>query len=458
MYPPFVSPALDVKHVLDHARLRALHYQVFGLCALCMVMDGFDVQSLGYVAPAIIQDWHIAPSLLGPVFGASNLGVLVGQLTFTVLADRIGRRPVLIVGTVLFGLLTVMTGFATSVSQLLVMRLAGGAALGSIIPNATALVAEFTPATHRVTLVTYTGIGFTAGAAVGGLIAAWLIPAFSWRSVLYVGGVVPLMTAVAMIAWLPESLQLLVARRRRLDIVRQWLRRIDPQAPVGDSTPLILREENRAGLSVVHLLRDRRAVVTVLLWIVNFMNLFTVYSLANWLPTVMRTSGYTTSTAVLVGTTLQVGGIVAPLLMAKGVARTGFIPVLAATFAMASIAVASIGQPGLSLVTLGLAVFISGACVVGAQPILNALAAEYYPTYLRSTGLGWSLGIGRAGSIVGPVLAGELLALHWTTREIFLTLAVPMLINLAVALLLGIALRTRSTSARSPDGLPLRAP
>jgi len=450
VYAPFVSPALDVKHLLDHARVRALHYQVFGLCALCMVMDGFDVQSLGYVAPAIIQDWQIAPSLLGPVFGASNLGVLVGQLTFTVVADKIGRRPVIIAGTVLFGLLTLVTGFANSISQLLVMRFAAGAALGSIIPNATALVSEFTPATHRVALVTYTGIGFTAGAAAGGFVAAWLIPAFGWRSVLYVGGIVPLIAAAAMGAWLPESLQLLVARRRKLDVVRNWLRRIDPQTAISDSTPLILDEENRAGLPVVHLLRDRRGVATVLLWIVNFMNLFTVYSLANWLPTVMRSSGYTTSTAVLVATMLQVGGIVAPLLMAKGVVRSGFIPVLATTFAIASIAIASIGQPGLSVMTLILAVFVSGACVVGAQPILNALAATYYPTYLRSTGLGWSLGIGRAGSIVGPVLAGELLALHWSTRNIVLTLAVPMLINLAVALLLGIALRARST-AGPPD-------
>jgi len=446
VYPPFVSLALDVKHVLDHARLRALHYQVFGLCALCMVMDGFDVQSLGYVAPAIIQDWQIAPSLLGPVFGASNFGVLVGQLTFTVVSDKIGRRPVIIAGTVLFGLLTLVTGFATSIPQLFVMRVAAGAALGSIIPNATALVSEFTPAPHRVALVTYTGIGFTAGAAAGGFVAAWLIPAFGWRSVLYVGGIVPLIAAAAMGAWLPESLQLLVARRRKLDVVRNWLRRIDPQTAISDSTPLILDEENRAGLPVVHLLRDRRGVTTVLLWIVNFMNLFTVYSLANWLPTVMRTSGYPTSTAVLVGTMLQVGGIVAPFLMAKGVMRSGFIPVLATTFAIASIAIASIGQPGVSVMTLILAVFVSGACVVGAQPILNALAATYYPTYLRSTGLGWSLGIGRAGSIVGPLLAGELLALHWSTRNIFFTLAVPMLINLAVALLLGIALRTRSTA------------
>jgi len=450
VHAPSTSPALDVKQVLDHARLRALHYRVFGLCALCMVMDGFDVQSLGYVAPAIIQDWHIAPSLLGPVFGASNLGVLAGQLTFTVAADKIGRRPVIIAGTVLFGLLTLVTGFANSISQLLVMRFAAGAALGSIIPNATALVSEFTPATHRVALVTYTGIGFTAGAAAGGFVAAWLIPAFGWRSVLYVGGVVPLITAVAMSSWLPESLQLLVARRRNLDVVRQWLRRIDPQTLVGDSTPLILGEENRTGVPVVHLLRDRRGAATLLLWIVNFMNLFTVYSLANWLPTVMRTSGYTTSTAVLVGTMLQVGGIVAPFLMAKGVVRTGFIPVLATTFAIASIAIGSIGQPGLPLMTLILAVFVSGACVVGAQPILNALAATYYPTYLRSTGLGWSLGVGRAGSIVGPMLAGELLALRWSTRNIFLTLAVPMLINLAVALLLGIALRARST-AGPPD-------
>lgn len=256
---------LDVRDVIDRARLHALHYRIFALCALCMIMDGFDVQALGYVAPAIIQDSTIAPALLGPVFGASNFGVLVGQLSFTMLADKIGRRPVLIGGTVLFAALTLLTGFVNSVSQLLIMRFIAGTALGSIIPNATALVGEFSPAKVRIALVTYIGVGFTVGAAIGGFIAAWLIPTFGWRSVFYFGGIVPLGLAVVMMFWLPESLPLLVLRGKKLEYVREWLRRIDPRAPVGPDTRLVLREENRGGVPAIHLFREGRGIATVLL-------------------------------------------------------------------------------------------------------------------------------------------------------------------------------------------------
>src|SRR5437870_5431517 len=146
---------IDVGEVIDHSPLRGVHYGIFTLCALCMIMDGFDVQALGYVAPAIIGEWKIAPALLGPVFGASNLGVLIGQLTFTMLADKVGRRPVLILGTVAFSILVILTGMVQSVPQLLAMRLIAGMALGSIIPNATALIGEYSPSKVRIRMVIY---------------------------------------------------------------------------------------------------------------------------------------------------------------------------------------------------------------------------------------------------------------------------------------------------------------
>lgn len=418
---------LDVGEAIDTSPVRPVHYGIFSLCALCMIMDGFDVQALGYVAPAIIGEWKISPALLGPVFGASNLGVLVGQLSFTMLADKIGRRPVLIWGTVAFSLLTILTGMVNSIAELLAMRFIAGAALGSIIPNATALIGEFSPARVRIRLVTYIGIGFTAGAVVGGFVSAWLIPAFGWRSVFYVGGVAPLAIAAGMMLWLPESLRLLVLQNKRPEYVGRWLTKLNPALAFGAATRFFVREENKGGVPLLHLMREGRGAVTIMLWIIFFMNLFNLYSLANWLPTVVRGAGYETRTAVLVGTMLQVGGTISPFLMAWLVMRKGFIPVLTGTFLIATVAIAMIGQPGLSLAALVAIVFVAGACVVGAQPALNALGASYYPTYLRSTGLGWALGIGRAGSIVGPVIAGQFMAMKWTTQDIFLALSIPAL-------------------------------
>jgi len=247
--------------------------------------------------------------------------------------------------------------------------------------------------------------------------------------VLDFGGEVPLAIALTMFLWLPESLQFLVLRRRGRAQVGRWLSRIDPTIAIGPSTEYVVPEENKSGVPVVHLFREGRGAVTILLWIVNFMNLLNLYFLASWMPTVVRDAGHSASTAVLAGTVLQVGGTIGTVGLAWLIARLGFVDVLVTSFGVACLAIGTIGQPGLSLGTLFVLVFIAGWCVVGGQPGINALAGTYYPTYLRSTGVGWGLGIGRAGAIVGPMLGGQFMALKWSTRDIFLAAAVPALIS-----------------------------
>lgn len=427
---PVTSEPINISDLIDRSPIGSLQVATFGLCLLCLVMDGFDVQALGYVAPEIVRAWKISNASLGPVFGASNFGVLVGSLVFSMIADRIGRRPILIGATLFFGAMTIAAARADSVAELLALRFVGGIGLGCIIPNATALVGEFSPRRMRGALMMIIGgVGFTGGAAIGGFIAAWLIPAFGWRSVLYFGGAVPLAIAVAMCLWLPESLQFLVLRRKRREQVGQSLARIDPTIAIGPSTEYVVPEENKSGVPVVHLFHEGRGPVTILLWIINFMNLLNLYFLASWMPTVVRDAGHSASTAVLAGTALQVGGTIGTVGLAWLIARLGFTQVLGTSFGIACLAIGMIGQPGLSLGALFVLVFTAGWCVVGGQPGINALAGTYYPTYLRSTGVGWGLGIGRAGAIVGPVLGGQFMALKWTTRDIFLAAAVPALIS-----------------------------
>ncbi|MBM3778610.1 MAG: aromatic acid/H+ symport family MFS transporter [Acidimicrobiia bacterium] len=423
---------LDVAAIIDGARVRALHVQVFALCALCMMIDGFDVQALGYAAPALVEDWGIEPGVLGPVFGAGNFGVLIGQLTFTILADRVGRRPVLIGGVSFFAILTLATGFVTSVQALLALRFVAGLGMGSVIPNVTALISEYSPRRSRVTMMTWVGTGFNVGAAAGGFLAAWLIPRYGWEAVFFFGGGAPLLLVACMVVWLPESLKLLALKRRPSDnaYIARWLRRVDPSVTVPDTATFAVTEEQRKGVPVAQLFRDGRARFTLLLWVMNFMNLLALYSLSNWLPTVVRGAGYDTSTAVLVGTTLQVGGTLSPFLLAWLIVRRGFIPVLAVTFGIATVAVALIGTPGLSLALLVGVVFIAGACVPGSQASINALSGTFYPTYLRSTGVGWGLGVGRVGAIVGPMLTGLFITMQWSTQRIFLSLAIPAFITM----------------------------
>jgi MFS transporter, AAHS family, 4-hydroxybenzoate transporter len=429
-----MARTVNISAVIDGSKIGAFQTRLFVICAVCLLMDGFDMQAVGYVAPAIIQDWHIASYLLGPVFAAGNFGVLIGSLTLTVLADKIGRRPVLIGATVAFSLLTLVTAQAASVSQLLIFRFAAGLAFGCIMPNAVALVAEYSPQRMRVRMMSYVMVGFVSGAAAGGFVSAWLIPWFGWRSVFYFGGIAPLAIALLMYRFLPESLHFLVLRGKNPRQVGDLLRVMLPDIERDEHVVYTTGEQDAAGVPVVHLFRDGRTLSTVLLWIVTFMNLLDIFFLANWLPTVIREAGYSISNAVLVGTTLQVAGIVAVFVFASFAARFGTFAVLTIGFVIACVDIALIGPATASLAALFLVVLLAGLGIQGGQIGINALAATYYPTYMRSTGIGWALGIGRVGAIVGPFVGGELLRLHWTATSLFLAAAVPALISVGCML------------------------
>ncbi len=426
---PTTNARINIPELLANSRIGPLQKRVFALCLLTLVIDGFDVQAMGYLVPALSTDWNVEPAQFRTVLPAANFGVLIGSLVFTTLADKIGRRPVLVWSTLWFALATLAAAFADNVNELFWLRFVGGIGMGCIIPNATALIGEYSPAARRVTLMMTITVGFTAGGAIAGFVARALIPVFGWQSVFIVGGAIPLVIAIAMFASLPESLQFLAVRRRRLDQVARWVRELDPTIKVDASTEYVANEESKGGVPFVHLFGEGRGRVTILLWIVNFMNLLNLYSLSNWLPTVVNGMGYDQNTAVLVGTILLVGGTIGTFGLAWAIARSGFTRVLTINYMIAAISIAFIGQPALSLTLLTAIVFVAGWCVVGGQPGMNAFAATFYPTYLRSTGVGWALGVGRIGAIVGPYIGGWMIGAKWTTQQLFWAAAIPAVIS-----------------------------
>lgn len=436
---------IDVAAVIDRSRLGGFQIRLFVLCALCLIMDGFDVQVIGFLAPEITRDWQVTSAALTPVFAAGNLGVLIGAMVFTMAADTIGRRPVLLGSTYFFAAMMLVTARASSIEELIVLRFITGLGLGSVIPSATALIGEYSPARSRVALMMSITVGFTAGAAFGGLIAAWLIPLYGWRSVLYFGGAVPLVIAVGMWVWLPESLQLLVLRGQH-QRAGEYLRKIDPSLDTRD-VELVVPERKGGGVPATQLFTSGRTPATLLLWFVNFLNILLVYSLGAWLPTVVRDAGHSRETAVMVGTMLQVGGTIGTLVFAQLIGRYTFIPVLVSSFVLAFLSLVSIG-PSLPVAALLTAVvFAAGWCTIGAQPGLNALSATFYPTALRSTGVGWGLGVGRLGAIVGPVVGGELMRRQWSGEQLFYAASIPALLAVAGTVLLGRAVRAQSSAA-----------
>ena len=423
-----VPPTINIADAIDGSRIRGFHIGTFILCAACLIMDGFDVQVMGFVAPEIIRELELAPREWGWVAMAGLLGILVGAFLFSVLGDRIGRRPILIAATLCFSGLTLATGMISTLPQLLVLRFIAGIGLGGIMPNLVALVGEYSPRRSRVFIVMLIQNGFNIGAMLVGFVALWLIPEYGWRSVFYFGGVIPLVLSALMLLFLPESLQFLALKGKRPDRLVRWLKRVDPAIEATPSSVFVVPEKPQGGVPVTQLFRSGRATGTTLLWTINFMNLVVLYFLAQWLPTVFRNAGMSQANAIWVGTTLQAGGVVGTLLLGWLISKFGYTQTLTVSFGIGCVAVAFIGQP-VALTLLFAIVFVAGFCIVGGQGGLNALAASFYPTELRSTGIGSALGVGRLGAIFGQPAAASLVGRAWAPAALFLAAAAPAMVT-----------------------------
>jgi MFS transporter, AAHS family, 4-hydroxybenzoate transporter len=418
---------VDVTKLIDQQKISRFQILVALLCAAVVFMDGFDAQAIGYVGPSLSAAWKLPKGALGPVFGAGLFGLMLGALIFGPVADRIGRKPVIILSVLWFGIATLLTVTATSLDSLFWWRLLTGLGLGGAMPNAIALTSEYSPQRSRATMVMLMFIGFSLGSALGGLIAAQFISKYGWASVFWLGGIVPIVLAPVLYIVLPESIRLLALRGSEDQRIRRFMARINPDLNLAQAH-FVISEEHPRGFTVKHLFGEGRSVATVLFWIMFFMNLLDLYFLANWLPTVINAAGLSVELAVITTSLLQVGGVVGVLVMARLMDRGNPYLVLGGAFFFAAVLIASIGSAGNTIALLIPAVFATGFCVVGAQIGSNAVAATFYPTAIRSTGVGWALGIGRIGSIVGPVLGGLMLSAGWHTPTIFLIGALPVLI------------------------------
>ncbi|CAM3928720.1 4-hydroxybenzoate transporter PcaK [Pseudomonas reidholzensis] len=421
-----VGNCLDVQSFINEQPLSRFQWRVVILCFLIVFLDGLDTAAMGFIAPALSQEWGIDRASLGPVMSAALIGMVFGALGSGPLADRFGRRGVLIGAVLVFGGFSLASAYATNVDQLLILRFLTGLGLGAGMPNATTLLSEYTPERLKSLLVTSMFCGFNLGMAGGGFISAKMIPAYGWHSLLVVGGVLPLLLAVVLLVWLPESARFLVVRNRGTDKVRKTLLPIAP-AVVAQASSFSVPEQKVVSKRNVFavIFSGTYGLGTVLLWLTYFMGLVIVYLLTSWLPTLMRDSGASMEEAAFIGALFQFGGVLSAVFVGWAMDRFNPHKVIGIFYLLAGVFAYAVGQSLGNITLLATLVLIAGMCVNGAQSAMPSLAARFYPTQGRATGVSWMLGIGRFGAILGAWSGATLLGLGWSFEQVLTALLVP---------------------------------
>lgn len=424
---------VDVQSFLNTHPFSRHQWLIFAMCFCIVLLDGFDTAAIGYIAPSLIKEWGVERAALAPVLSAALFGLAVGALSAGPLSDRLGRRAVMVASVLIFGVACLASALSCDLSQLVVLRFATGLGLGAAMPNAATLMSEYCPDRRRATVTNAMFCGFPLGAAFGGFLAAWMIPLLGWRSVLALGGALPLALSAVLLVALPESVRHLVAKGRSGERIRAVLGRIAPlpaEIPSFTLGEKRLAPDARGGLRLV--LSPTYALGTVMLWLAYFMGLLIFYALINWMPILFKDAGMSQSTAALVSALFPLGGFGA---IASGwlMDRFNATLVVACCFALTAVAIYAIGQATGDLGALMVVILLGGTLMNTAQTSMPALAAAFYPTAGRATGVSWMLGIGRFGGIAGSFLVGELSRRNLDFPTIFAIVAGPGLIA-AVAL------------------------
>jgi AAHS family 4-hydroxybenzoate transporter-like MFS transporter len=427
--------AIDIAQLLERQRMGSFQFMVIALVCVMTFVEGYDMQVMAFAAPGIIRSWHLNRASFGPVFGLGLFGYMLGATVLSNLADRLGRRRLIIGGGLLFAVSTLGAALSTDLRQLIALRFVAGIGLGAAVPSAIALAAEYAPARARATTVAVLFTFYNLGSTVGGLLAARLIPTFGWPAVFYVGGLLPLGLCAAFFWVLPESLRYLALQRGSNAGIAQIAGRILYPQVVAPGACFVFGEEQRAGVPVIHLFTGGRALMTVLLWTAFVSSLLGHTFLTSWLPTVLTGEGMSLAHADVSAALLQFGGVVITPLMGWLLDRKG-IRSLTWAFALSVPLIVLIGSLHSADILLMLVVFLTGVGILGGQNGLNALSGTIYPTYIRATGSGWALGIGRIGSILGPVIGGVLIGLNQSPERLFFYAALPFLLCAVLCLFL----------------------
>lgn len=425
------QPVVPVSRLLDERGLGSFQIVLLIWSFFLVLIDGYDIASIAFAAPHLVREWHVAPKALGPVFSASLVGILFGSALFGWVGDRYGRKASLIAANLVFGIFTVGAAYATNLDQMFWLRLLAGLGIGGVIPNVVAINAESAPRRLRATLAII-GVGFVPlGGAIPGFITAALVPTHGWQIIFTIGGIVPIVIAIAAIFGLPESIKFMALHESQRDKMAAAIRSISPGTVVPANARFVIEDEQQVqGFNPKYLFGQGLQLITPLLWLLFALNLMGYFFLISWTPTLMTAAKLPPTTVALSGASLQIGGTVGALVLCWWLQKHRFFAV-AIMFVIAVPVVGAIGYAGLtSKAALLITIFFAGFFVLGIQSAINVIGALVYPTSLRANGSGWELGIGRIGSIVGPLVGA--LFVGMSVERLYMWSALPFVVGAIV--------------------------
>jgi AAHS family benzoate transporter-like MFS transporter len=417
--------SINVSEVIDNSKFNRFHALMVFWCAFIIVFDGFDLVIYGTVVPVLMKEWSLTPLQAGSLGSYALFGMMLGALIFGPIADKLGRKNVILFCVTLFSTFTALIGFSTGPTEFGIYRFLAGLGLGGVMPNTVALMTEYSPKSLKSTLVSVMFSGYSVGGMLSAGLGIILIPYFGWESIFFVGAL-PLLMVPLMYKFLPDSPQFLVAKNKN-EQISQLLSKVNTDFTPQKNDHYVIVTTKTAGMPVIKLFENRRALSTVMFWISFFMCLLMIYGLNTWLPNLMSKAGYPLGSSLAFLFVLNMGAIVGATFGGWIADHWNAKKVLVLFFIMAGISLTLLGFKA-NTVILYILVAIAGAATIGTQIIANAYVSQYYPPEMRSTGIGWSLGIGRLGGIVGPMMGGILLSMNLPLKLNFIAFAVPGII------------------------------
>jgi MFS transporter, AAHS family, 4-hydroxybenzoate transporter len=420
-----VQNKIEVSQIIDQRGLSGLQINVMVMSALVVLLDGYHIQSMSVVVGVLASQWSVESRSFGMVMASALAGIAVGGAFLGPLGDRWGRCIVMVVSMVVVGASSICTGFAANMEQLLVWRFLTGLGLGASLPNATALTSEYVPTKRRAALVTLMYAGVPIGAFTAAFVVDPINASFGWQGIFTIGGALAVGVAVLLGVVAPESVRLLLVRKPNDPRIPKILARLAPEV---DPRSVYAQQPTIKRQSMIELLREKYRRGTLLLWLVFFFNLFVLYLLVNWLPTLLHDQGWSTAQANRGAGIIQAGGVAGGILLSLCVDRGRTVAGMASAYLLTAIAF------GLFMVlpsngpSWWLLLVVVGGGISGCQFALNALAAGFYPPIIRATGVGWAFSIGRIGAILSPIVGGWIMKMKVPPISVLGMLVIPVLI------------------------------